>query len=78
MLPLVCTFRRSEGKPGTKLDDAAVASTKSIMSQQHKDVARNYKKYLHIIKRKMRCYYYAKGTSGRTFKQVYFLADGSN
>jgi len=22
--------------------------------------------------------YYAKGTSGRTFKQVYFLADGSN
>jgi hypothetical protein len=74
----VCTFKRSEGKPGTKSDDAAAASTKSVMSQQHKDVARDYKKYLHIIKRKMRYYYYAKGTSGRTFKQVYFLVDGSN
>jgi len=31
-LPLVCTFRRSEGKPGTKLDDAVVASTKLVMS----------------------------------------------
>jgi hypothetical protein len=61
-----------------KSDDAAAANTKSIMSQQHKDVARDHKKYLHIIKRKMHCYYYAKGTSGRTFKQVYFLADGSN
>jgi hypothetical protein len=57
-LPLVCTFRRSEGKPGTKLDDAAAASTKSVMSQQHEDVARDYKKYLHINKRKMRRYYY--------------------
>jgi hypothetical protein len=74
----VCTFRRSEGKLGTKSDDVVVVSTKLVMSQQHKNVARDYKKYLHIIKRKMRCYYYAKGTSGRTFKQIYFLADGSN
>jgi hypothetical protein len=48
-LPLVCTFRRSEGKQGTKSDDA----------QQHEDAARDYKKDLHKNKRKMRCYYYA-------------------
>jgi len=41
---LVCTFRKSEGKPGTKSDDAAAMSTKLVMSQQHKDVARDYKK----------------------------------
>jgi hypothetical protein len=58
-LPLVCTFRRTEGKPGTKSDNAAAASTKSVMSQQHEDAARDYKKDLDKNKRKMRCYYYA-------------------
>lgn len=56
---MVCTFRRTEGKPGTKSDNAAAASTKSVMSQQHEDAARDYKKDLDKNKRKMRCYYYA-------------------
>jgi hypothetical protein len=58
-LPLVCTFRRSEGKQGTKSDDGAAASTKSVMSQQQEDAARDYKKDFHKNKRKMRCYYHA-------------------
>jgi hypothetical protein len=67
-IPLVCTFRRSEGRPGTKSDDAATASTNSVMSQQHEDAARDYKKDLHKNKRKMRCYYYADKKNCTNYK----------